>query len=166
MNAPARDWWRPELWLVIGIPLLTVLGGIWTLLAASGELSDDGDHADAKRTAQVQTADIEPDLAAARLGLKGDLQVDRARGEVRVQLPRLVDARDDLELRFVHGLQAGRDLQVRLQPQGEAWVAQAAPSADSRWRVVLADGDRQWRLVGTLPRGAATLALQPALPPP
>ena len=31
---------------------------------------------------------------------------------------------------------------------------------------VLADVDRQWRLVGTLPSGDASLSLQPALPPP
>ena len=165
MNAP-RPWWRPELWLVVGIPLLTILGGLWTLYAASGDLSDDGAHAEVRRTAQVQTADLAPDLAAARAGLSAQLQVDRARGEVRVQLPRGIGARDALDLQFLHGLQAGRDLRARLQPHEGAWTAKLAPDAGTRWRVVLADGDRQWRLVGTLPRGAASLALQPALPPP
>jgi hypothetical protein len=32
--------------------------------------------------------------------------------------------------------------------------------------VVLADHGQGWRLVGTLPRGGVTLALQPALAPP
>jgi hypothetical protein len=32
--------------------------------------------------------------------------------------------------------------------------------------VVLADREGGWRLVGTLPRGAANLSLQPALAPP
>jgi hypothetical protein len=163
----ARAWWRPELWLVLGIPLLTIVGGLWTLVVASGsDLSDDGGHADVRRTAQVQTADLEPDFAAARAGLSAELNVDRDRGEVHVRLPRPVDARDQLQLRFVHSLQSGRDLQVRLQPRGDAWVAKLAPVAGARWRVVLADVDRQWRLVGTLPSGGATLSLRPALPPP
>jgi hypothetical protein len=162
-----RAWWRPELWLMLGIPLLTVVGGLWTLVVASGcDLSDDGEHAGVRRTAQVQTANLEPDFAAARQGLSAQLSIDRVRGEVQVRLARPVAARDELELRFVHALQSGRDLQLRLQPQGDAWVAKAAPDAGSRWRVVLADVDRQWRLVGTLPSGDASLSLQPALPPP
>jgi len=161
-----REWWRPELWLVLGIPLLTVVGGLWTLVIASGsDLSDDGEHADVRRTAQVQTANLEPDFAAARQGLSAQLSIDRARGEVQVRLPQSVAAHDELQLRFVHALQSGRDLQLRLQPQGDAWVAKAAPDAGARWRVVLADVDRQWRLVGTLPSGGASLSLQPALPP-
>jgi hypothetical protein len=161
-----RAWWRPELWLMVGIPLLTVVGGLWTLFLASGsDLSDDGEHADVRRTAQVQTADLGPDFAAARQGLSAELSIDRGRGEVQVRLPQPVAAHDELELRFVHALQSGRDLQLRLKPRGDAWVAAATPDADARWRVVLADANRQWRLVGTLPSGGASLSLQPALPP-
>jgi hypothetical protein len=154
----------PELLLVIGIPLLTVLGGIVTLLLASGDLSADGEHEGVRRTAQVQTADLGPDAAAARAGLRAELSVDRARGEVRVQLPASIAAREGLELDFVHSLQSGRDLHARLQARDGAWVAAVAPDAGSRWRVVLADRSRNWRLVGTLPRGGANLSLQPALP--
>jgi hypothetical protein len=163
----ARGWWRPELWLVLGIPVLTVAGGVWTLVLASGsDLSDDGEHAAVRRTAQVQIADLAPDFAAARQGLTAQLSIDRTRGEVQVRLPQPVAGGDELELRFVHALQSGRDLQLRLRPRGDAWVAIAAPDAGARWRVVLADVDRQWRVVGTLPSGGTRLSLQPALPPP
>ena len=165
MNAAAKRWWRPELALVLGIPLATVLGGVFTLMLANGDLSADGEHEGVRRTAQMQTADFAPDLAAARAGFSASLRVDRARGEVRVQLPGAAAADADIELQFLHSLQAGRDLRVRLQPRDGAWVGKLAPDAGSRWRVVLADGARSWRLVGTLPRGGATLALQPALPP-
>jgi hypothetical protein len=165
VNAP-RDWWRPELALVLGIPLATVAGGVVTLMLARGDLSDDGAQAGVRRTAQVQTAELAPDLAAARAGLAAELQVDRARGEVRVRLPRSVAARADLELDFVHALHAGDDLHARLQPRDGTWVARLAPDAGSRWRVVLADREAGWRLVGTLPRDAAVLSLQPALATP
>jgi hypothetical protein len=159
-------WWAPELALVIGIPAATVCGGIVTLVLATVDLSADGEHENARRTAQMQTADLAPDLAAAQAGLRADLQVDRSRGEVRVSLPASTDVKDALELDFVHNLQSGRDLHARLQRRDGAWVAALTPDAGSRWRVVLADRERNWRLVGTLPRGAATLSLQPALPSP
>ena len=164
MKLPA--WWAPELALVIGIPAATVCGGILTLVLVTGDFSNDGEHENVQRTAQVQTADLEPDLAAARAGLSADLEVDRSRGEVRVSLPTPAGAGDELELDFVHSLQSGRDLHARLRRRDGAWVAALAPDAGSRWRVVLADRDRHWRVVGTLPRGAATLSLQPALPSP
>ena len=159
----ARRGWSPELCLVVGIPLATVLGGLLTLVIVRGDLSADGEHEGAQRTAQVQTADLNPDLAAAHAGLFARLRVDRSDGQVRVWLPPAVDAHATIDLRFVHSLHAGRDLHARLQARGGAWVAPLAPDAGSRWRVVLADRARGWRLVGTLPRGDATLVLQPAL---
>jgi hypothetical protein len=53
----------------------------------------------------VQTAELAPDLAAARAGLSAQLQVDRARGEVRVRLPRRWRRAARIELDFLHGLQ-------------------------------------------------------------
>jgi len=162
MSAAPR-WWVPELCLILGIPLATVLGGLLTLFVARQDLSDEGARADVKRTGQVQTADLSPDLAAARAGMSARLQVDRARGEVRVSLPPGVLAPAGIELDFVHSLHAGNDLHARLQPRDGAWVGRLAPDAGSRWRVVLGDSQRRWRLVGTLPRGSASLSLQPAL---
>jgi hypothetical protein len=161
MSTPRR--YSPELALVLGIPLLTVLGGLATLWLANGDLSADGEHEGARRTAQMQTADLDPDLAAARAGLSASLRVDRGSGQVQVSLPRTVATDEVIELKFVHSLHAGRDLHARLRASNGAWVATLAPDAGSRWRVVLADRAHSWRLVGTLPRGGATLSLQPAL---
>lgn len=162
----ARRWYRPELALVLGIPLLTIVAGLTTLWIASGDLSADGEHEGARRTAQMQTADFDPDLAAARAGLSGSLRVDRVAGRVQVSLPRSVPAGTEVEVEFVHSLHAGRDLRGRLRASEGAWVATLAPDAGSRWRVVVADRAHSWRLVGTLPRGSASLLLQPALAAP
>jgi hypothetical protein len=162
MKTPPR-WYAPELALVVGIPLLTVVGGLATLYLASGDLSNDGEHEGVRRTAQVQTADLVPDLAAARAGLSASLRVDRSLGQVQVSLPRAFAAGEIIDLDFVHSLHAERDLHARLQSRGGAWVAALAPDAGSRWRVVVSDRARSWRLVGTLPRGDAAVSLQPAL---
>jgi len=164
MNAARR--WSPELLLVLAIPLAALAGGVATLRLADGDLSADGVAEGARRTAQVQEAELDPDLAAARAQLSAQLQLDRARGEVRIVLPNVGFAKEGLLLDFQHSLHAGRDLRVRLQPRDGAWVARLAPDAGSRWRVVLGDPRRRWRVVGTLERGADQLALQPALAAP
>jgi len=163
---PMPQWWVPELFVVIGIPAASVLGGVLTLALANGDLSDDKAHTDAGGNSQMQTADVSPDLAAARAGLWAQLQVDRARGEVRVQLPRNVPAQSTLIVDFVHSLREGSDLHARLQPRDGAWVAKLAPEAGARWRVVVADAGRHWRLVGTLPRDGKAVSMQPAVAPP
>ena len=156
----------PELALVVGIPLLTVFAGLATLWLSRGDLSADGEHEGVRRTAQMQTANLDPDLAAARAGLSASLRIDRDNGQVRVSLPRAVGVGEVVEVEFVHSLHAQRDLHARLRASNGAWVAAIAPDAGSRWRVVVADRARSWRLVGTLPRGGSTLSLQPALAPP
>ena len=95
MNA-ARRWYSPELWLVVGIPLATVVGGMVTLALAVGDLSADGEHEGVQRTAQMQTADLDPDLAAARQGLSARLRVDRTDGQVRVWLPAAIGTNTQL----------------------------------------------------------------------
>jgi hypothetical protein len=164
-------WWMPELAVVIGIPAASVLGGILTLALATGDLSDDSGHTGAGGNSQMQTADVAPDLAAARVGLSAQVQLDRASGEVRVQLPPRVSAQEWIEVTFVHSLRAGDDLRARLQPRDGLWIAKLAPDADTRWRVVLAGSDprrpdQRWRLVGTLPRDGAALSLKSAVAPP
>lgn len=166
MSTDARSRWSPELALVLAIPLAALLGGIATLRLAEGDLSADGEAEGVRRTAQVQEAELDPDLAAARARLSASLRVDAARGEVRIVLPEADAAGAGLQVDFLHALAAGRDLHAPLQARDGAWVAKLAPDAGSRWRVVLSDAQRRWRLVGTLERGQASLALHPALAAP
>lgn len=156
----------PELLLVLAIPLAALLGGAATLRLAAGDLSVDGATEGVRRTAQVQTAELGPDLAAARRGLEAGLRVDRASGLVRIRVADAAIEGDELQLEFVHALQAERDLHVRLRRHGEEWIGAPTPAGDARWRVQLGDRARAWRLVGTLPRGASQAQLRPALAPP
>ena len=60
---------EPMLFLVIALPAAAVAAGIATLVLAMGGAGDAGD-ARVRRVAQTQTADLAPDLAAARRGLR------------------------------------------------------------------------------------------------
>lgn len=159
----AARWWHPELALVLAIPAAALLGGIATLRMAQGDLSaEEG----VRRTAQVQVAELDPDLAAARLHLGAGLVLDRDSGQVRVRLDNAQSAPEGLRLEFVHALHARRDLHAQLHARDDAWLAASAPDPGSRWRVVLSDNAGSWRLVGTLERGATRLRLRPALAAP
>jgi hypothetical protein len=166
MSTDPRPRFGVELLLVVAIPLCALVGGYLTLRVAEGDLSADGATEGARRTAQVQDAELNPDLVAARTHLSGSLFLDPARGEVRVLLNDATAARQGLQLELVHALHAERDLHATLQPQAGGWTALLAPDAGSRWKIVLSDSQRRWRLVGTLERGETSLALRPALAAP
>jgi hypothetical protein len=119
-----------------------------------------------RRTAQVQVAELDADLAAARRRLRAELVVERAAGAVRVHLADARAARAGLRIDFLHALHADRDQYAALRAEGGDWIAASAPAAGERWRVVLTDPERHWRLVGTLERGASRVSLRPALASP
>ena len=55
---------NPVLWLVLGIPALTIVAGVWTLMVAAGNSAVDADPDPVRRTAQVQVASVEADAEA------------------------------------------------------------------------------------------------------
>ena len=150
-----RSAWRePMVWLVIALPLATVLAGVATV--AVGLDAPDATGADAvRRTGQQQTLDIAPDLRAAEHRLAA--QLDIAGGDCVVALNRRdVGAPAVLELR--HPTDAARDHEIELAPRGNGFAAACAAVATGHWNVVLASADRSWRLVGRLePRNRAVL---------
>lgn len=163
MSRAPRRWLQPELWLVLAIPLASLLGGAATLRLVQGDLSTDGAAEGVQRTAQVQTANLDPDLAAAQRHLAASLRLDRADGLLHVRLSDPSAAAAGLRVELLHALHADRDLRAPLERRGNEWVAALAPDALSRWRIVLSDKPRQWRLVGQLPRGGESVQLRPAV---
>ena len=128
---------------------------------SSGNNDAVADHV--QRTAQIQLADLGPDLAARRLGLAAGLQVD---GERIVLTPTAgaFPAATDLLLSLHHPARAQDDVQLRLQPAANGWaVRHGLPDAHD-WNLSLAPADGRWRLQGRLPRGQRRAALRPALP--
>ena len=160
-----RSWVHPELWLVLAIPVATVLAGIGTLRLADVDTSTDASGGKVRRTAQVQVAELAPDREAARRGLSARVRVDRVAGIVLVELPGGHGLDGPLQLTAQHALRADRDLVLPLRRDGLRWRADGIPGADASWRLVLGDADGAWRVIGRLPRGANAAALRPALQP-
>ncbi len=158
-------WYRePFVWLLIAFPFTAVIAGFVTLGLAV--MSDDGlVEDDYYRRGKEINRVLARDRAAAQLGIKGTVDLDAARHELKLSL----DAREDMnlpeqiEFRFLHATRAGLDKDVILpRVSGATYRAPLPELAPGHWNVQLSAQD--WRLVGSLRvPGERRLDLRPAM---
>lgn len=151
---------NPVLWLVLGIPALTIVAGVWTLLVAAGNSAVDADPDPVRRTAQVQVASLEADAEAARLGLAGSLVLEGDGAVVQLQGPAGPQAP---VLQLVHPLESSLDRVLALSPGPRGWRTDGPVAAPHGWQLRLQAADGAWRLVGRYRPGDTEVALAPAL---
>ena len=159
-----RPWYRePMLALVIGLPAAAVVAGFATLVLAMRGEDDVGDQR-VRRVAQSQTADLGPDGAAARLGLRATATVD-ADGSVTLRFEDSSPGAPALELSLRHATDPRRDRAARLERAGDRAYAGRldAPEVAGDYNAELAPPGAPWRLVGRLEAGSGRLALAPAV---
>ena len=165
-DADRRPAWRePMLWLVAGVPLVAVVGGIWLVVVASRGGSVDAVTDDVRRTGQMQVADLGPDARAGELRLGAVFQVFGE--QLRVfpvsgSLPR----GEPLVLTLLHPQRQAADRTVELVPDDDGWHAEAPLDTGHDWIVHLADTGGTWRLRGRLPAGQHAAHLAPSLDAP
>lgn len=156
-----RPFWRePMMWLVIGLPLLSVVAGVLLLTLAVRDSSDSlGDVV--QRTAQIQVADLSPDARARDLRLSAIVRIDEGFVEV---LPVTGDFDRTRPLRLVmrHPALAASDLELQLLPGDTGWRADAEPGQGHDWKLELMPEGLPWRLQGRLPAGQRAAHLKPA----
>ncbi|MFC3813354.1 FixH family protein [Lysobacter sp. GCM10012299] len=163
-NHPLR---MPVMWLVIGLPILSIVAGVGLAVIAVRSGSTDAVIDPVQRTAQIQVTELGPDARASQLKLAAVLRVDKdmvellpvgggfGEGEVRRDEP--------LTLVLSHPSQAALDRSVTLMPSEMGWRANVEPAADHDWLLQLTPPDRSWRLQGRLPAGQRAAHLAPAL---
>jgi hypothetical protein len=162
-NLPQRPAWRePMVWLMVGLPLASVIAGFMLLATAirtsAAEVDDQVQH-----RAQAQVSELAPDERAAELRLAALLQVQHGRIEllaVSGALPR----GQALHLNLRHPTDSAQDRLILLTPNAMGWGADVGVSGAHDWLLRLAPGNDEWRLVGRLPMGNAAARLGPALP--
>lgn len=161
-SSPLR---MPIMWLVIALPILSIVAGVGLVVVAVRSGSTDAVIDPVQRTAQIQTTELGPDARASALKLSAVLRVGTdmiellpvgggfADGDVRRDEP--------LTLTLSHPSEAAQDRTVTLMPSELGWRANTEPAPDHDWLLQLAPADRSWRLRGRLPAGqrAAHLAL-------
>lgn len=150
------------LFLIAGLPLATLVAGVWTLALIGGEGLDR--VADpVRRVAQVQQVDTDADQRAARLGLRAELRRNADALRLDLAAPASLPPVQGLVLRLEHPLDARLDHERILRPEAGGWTGPVF-DAGPAWRVSLTPVDGRWRLVGRWPREGQALELEPALP--
>ena len=156
---------NPMVWLMIGLPLAAEVASLSTQYIAIASGGSDAIPEDVRRTAQVQTAELGADEAAAKRKLTAVLSLQEDAIEV---LPATgdFDRQQPLTLLLQHPIEAAKDVTLTLAPTAAGWRVEAKVPVDHAWRVRLGDAGETWRIRGRLPAGQRGTLLQPALDDP
>ncbi|HSO07663.1 MAG TPA: FixH family protein [Pelomicrobium sp.] len=164
----SHPWYRePWVWGLISGPAIVVVAGFITAWLAVR--SNDGlvveDYY--KRGLAIHQV-LERDQAALRRGLAARVELKQVGGEVVLALASASGALPErLNLSIVHPTRSGYDQHVALSRSGgERYQGAMAPVRAGRWVLTLEDGERTWRLMGSiwLP-DQASAELKPAVQP-
>ena len=144
-------WYRvPFVWLLVGLPLLAVIGSFVSLALAIH--SDDGlVEDDYYRRGKEINRTLARDHAAATHGLQGRIDLDDAHHELRVWLSsnKTAPPPDNLQIKFLHATRAGFDKTFILPRDVDGTYRAPLPSFEpGHWNLQLAAQD--WRLTGSL----------------
>lgn len=163
MDERKRPAWRePMLWLVVGVPLAAVIGGLWMVAVAIRSGGVDSSTDDVRRTGQMQVADLGPDARASALGLRAVVQVYEGRVSVFPVSGQWART-EPLSLSLVHPQRQAEDHAIALDADETGWHADATLDAGHDWIVHLRDARGTWRIGGRLPAGQQATHLGPSL---
>jgi len=167
MNSPnpqkhASPWRNPVMWLVIGLPLLSIVAGVSLVVIAVRSGGADVVTDPVRRVSQIQTADLGPDAQARKLGLSVVLRVEDGVVEVLPATGKF-DTAAPLRLDLEHPTRQAEDLRLELQPHGSGWRVEQVVDPAHDWIAHLRPADGSWRLQGRLPRQQHAARLAPAL---
>lgn len=154
-------WTNPVMWLLVGLPLASVVFGVGLVVIANRE-SNDAIVDTVKRTAQIQVADLGPDALAAQRGYSAVLRVGGGAVEA-IPVKGEFDRRAALRVRLLHPARSADDRVLVLQPTALGWRAVQDVDTGNEWNVRLEPLDGRWRISGRLPKGQQAVLLQPAL---
>lgn len=156
-------WREPMVWLMVGLPLASVVTGL--LLVATAVRAGGADEVDdqVQHRAQAQVSELAPDERAASLQLSALLQVQPGRIDL-LPVSGVLPRQKALRLSLRHPTDSAQDRVVELQPTAQGWGAELSLPREHDWLLRLAPADDHWRLVGRLPVRFAAARLGPALP--
>ena len=155
-------WKTPLMWLVIGLPLASVVAGVALVVIAVRSGGADAVPDEVRRMSQVQTTDLALDEQARALRLSavvrladGVVEVIPVTGDFRRQAP--------LQMLLQHPTRAADDVRIDLAPSAAGWRAERAVDDGHDWIVQLVSPEDGWRLHGRLPKQQHATHLSPAL---
>lgn len=161
-----RSFWRnPVSWLLIGLPLLSVVAGVGLVIMAARTGGNDVAIDQVQRMAQIQTTDLGPDHQARKLKLTAVARIEDGVIEVLPASGEFV-RNQPLRLTVVHPVQSAEDRTYELTPSTYGWHAEAELDSTHDWILRLAPEGAAWRLHGRLPKDQHAARLGPSLAAP
>lgn len=159
---PARPFWKePMVWLVWGLPLASVVAGIWLVVVAVRSGGADVVTDNVQRMAQVQTSDLGPDERAAQRKLSAIVQVRPDHVDLTAVTGEF--ERDAmLELVLTHPTEAAQDQRLPLARTPAGWTAAAEIDTGHDWNLQLVPDSGAWRIRGRLQKDTQAARLAPA----
>ena len=163
MTEKKSIWRMPVMWLVVGLPLASIIAGVGLVITAVNTGGADSVTDKVDRMSQIQTTDLGPDNQAQVLKLSAIMRVDGGMVEV---LPVTGEFKRNAPLRLSleHPLQAQEDRMLELKPSVHGWQVEADIDETHDWRLQLTPADTQWRLKGRLPKQQYATRLAPSVP--
>jgi len=159
-----RPWFRQFWpWFLIFLPASAVVGGLLTVYIAFHHRVSlvNGDY---HKVGLAMQEDLSRDHAAAALGVRAEVRLDRAGGPVSIALVTGRDPRPPahIMLRLTHPTIATLDTDIDLTrgPDGKYHGRLPRPIA-GEWTVQVQPWDLSWRLTGELPADASRIHLRP-----
>lgn len=154
----------PLLWLVIAVPLATIIAGITTIVLSVRSGSTDAVIDPVRRTAQVQDREMAADRNAVALALDASGHRDADTGAIQIQLSGNHGVPAVMGLAVSHPVRGSEDQRIDLVAAGnERWLGRLDVDAGHDWNLELSPPDGSWRLVGRWRANQHDFELRPAL---
>lgn len=163
MTEQRKAWQEPMVWLIAGIPLLTVIAGFYTLYLASNAGPIDASITSVQRIAQAQTLNNSADQFSTENNYHALLTLDKSQAIWSVALKttpsQLRDS--DINIVFVHPQRADQDMTVRMTSMQDS-IRMPATIEFKPQQIIVSDTQGKWRLVG-IDDGSNNVTLTPVL---
>jgi hypothetical protein len=165
VHSASRPWFRePIMWLVVGIPALTVVAGLSTVIIAHRH-SDTPVSDEFRKEGLAIQHDPTRDLAAARVGAHARVAVNSTGLTVHLELG-AAEQPHALVVLLSHATRAELDRLVALSRTGDGEYEGRFEALDSgHWYIEISPSDRRWRLRGDFSALPAQLELAPGQTP-
>jgi hypothetical protein len=163
MNEQRKAWQEPMVWLMVGIPVLTVLAGFYTLYLAINAGPLDSSKTAVQRIAQAQTVDNSADRLSIENDYHAFLILDKSLPIWSVSLKTAPSTlrESDINIIFVHPQRADQDITVQLPSKQES-IQLPTTLEFKPQQIVISDSQGKWRLVG-VDDGSNLITLTPVL---
>lgn len=158
---PLRPWYaEPWPWLLMLGPVAAILMGV--LMVTLAIRSEDGLVAeDYYKQGLAVNRVLERERYALAAGVAAELSFDDARRHARIELRMTGPRTERLILTLVHPTRSGHDQTIVLTRLGEGYEGALAVPVAGRWRLVLENPERTWRVTGLWHTGEPRVTLQP-----